>query len=617
MTKETAAILALILASTAASGQKQPTGHWSYVSPTRPALPSISNSDWPRNAIDRFVLARLEREGLKPSAQAPKATLLRRLCFDLIGLPPVPNELNEFLADDRPDAYERQVDRLLASSQFGEKWGRQWLDLARYADSHGYQKDDLREIWPYRDWVIQALNSDMPFDQFTIEQIAGDMLPRATESQRIATGFHRCCTINVEAGTDPEDARVMQVLDRVNTTATVWLGVTFECAQCHNHKYDPFTQREYYQMFAFFNSTAIEAERANQNFPGSIRFVGPKLSLHDYSTLSMQELPKPRVTHVFLRGDHLHPGEVVQPGTPAVLHPFPKGNHDRLSLAHWLVSRDNPLVARVTVNRIWGEIFGRGLVTTLEDFGSKGDPPSHPQLLDWLAAEFMDRGWSQKQIIREIVTSATYRQASDRTAQMQSGDPQNRLLERGPRFRLDAEAIRDNARSLAGALNAKMGGPPIKPPQPEGLWAKVSLEKSEYIASTGSDRYRRGIYVLWKRSSPNPSLANFDATARLTCTVKRARSNTPMQALTLLNDPVFVEAAQLLARRIERECPLNSTEAQVRFGFRLCTAREPTGAELATLIRLCERQHAAGSKLTGLQAVAIALLNLDETITKP
>jgi hypothetical protein len=331
----------------------------------------------------------------------------------------------------------------------------------------------------------------------------------------------------------------------------------------------------------------------------------------------MQELPKPRVTHVFIRGDYLHPGDVVQPGTPAVLHPLPNGGRDRLALGKWLVSRDNPLVARVTVNRIWGEIFGQGLVATPEDFGRNGDSPTHPELLDWLAVEFMDRGWSQKQIIREIVTSATYRQASDRTAQTQTRDPQNRLLARGPRFRLDAEAIRDNALALAGMLNAKMDGPPIKPPQPEGLWAKVSLEKSEYIASTGPDRYRRGIYVLWKRSSPNPSLANFDATARLTCTVKRARSNTPMQALTLLNDPVFVEAAELLARRIERECPLNSIESQVRYGFRLCTAREPTVAELAILVRLFERQRAAGSKVTGLQAVAVALLNLDETITKP
>jgi hypothetical protein len=331
----------------------------------------------------------------------------------------------------------------------------------------------------------------------------------------------------------------------------------------------------------------------------------------------MQELPRPRTTHLFQRGDILRPGEVTQPHTPACLHPMPAGRPDRLGLAHWLASRDNPLVARVTVNRLWGEIFGQGLVATPEDFGVKGERPSHPELLDWLAVEFMDSRWSLKHVIRAMVTSTTYRQSSKRTPYMQTRDPHNRLLARGPRLRLDAEAIRDNALVIAGTLNSKMGGVPIRPPQPEGLWAKVSLEKQEYVATTGPERNRRGVYVIWKRSSPYPSLANFDATARLTCTVKRSRSNTPMQALTLLNDPVFVEAAQSLASRIIQECDSNAIEERIRFAFRVCTAREPKPEEIAILTRLYQTQCTSGSKESAWQAVATALLNLDETITKP
>jgi hypothetical protein len=617
MTKESSAALVLACLGVVFAAEPQGSKHWSYVAAVRPNPPAVARSNWPRNAIDRFVLARLEREGLGPSAEADKAVLLRRLSFDLVGLPPDTQQLNEFLADERPGAYERLVDRLLASPSFGEHWARHWLDLARYADSHGFQRDELREIWPYRDWVIQALNSGMPFDQFTIEQIAGDLLPHPTESQRVATGFHRCCAISVEAGSDPEESRIQEVLDRVNTTAAVWLGTTLECAQCHNHKYDPFTQRDYFGLFAFFNSTVREAERANPRFQGSIKFMGPKFAFHDGSTLVMQELPRPRTTHVFQRGDFLRPGEVVQPHTPACLHPMPAGRPDRLVLAHWLVSRDNPLVARVTVNRLWDEIFGQGLVGTPEDFGAKGERPSHPELLDWLAVEFMDSGWSLKHVLRSMVTSATYRQSSRRTRELQTRDPQNRLLARGPRLRLDAEAIRDNALAIAGMLNSKMGGAPIRPPQPEGLWAKVSLEKQEYVATTGPERNRRGIYIIWKRSSPYPSLANFDATARLTCTLKRSRSNTPIQALTLLNDPVFVEAAQSLASRMVQESVSGAVADRIRFGFRLCTAREPKPAEIAILTRLYQSQSVSGSKDLAWQAVASALLNLDETITKP
>jgi hypothetical protein len=590
--------------------------HWAYVAPVRPPVPAGA----PRHAIDAFILARLKKEGLAPSPEAERAILLRRVTLDLTGLPPTIDEVDAFLADMRPEAYERVVDRLLASPHFGERWGRPWLDLARYADSHGYQRDDLRNIWPFRDWVIAALNADMPFDQFTIEQLAGDLLPKATESQRVATGFHRCCMTNVEAGSDPDETRVLQVFDRVNTTATVWLGTTLECCQCHDHKYDPFTQKDYYRFFAFFNNTALEADRAKADVPGSIKFLGPRMKYHGASTLVMEELTHRRPTYLLKRGDFRTPGAEVVPGTPALLPPIERGPprmYNRLDLARWLVSRDNPLTARVVVNRWWAELFGHGLVTTPEDFGSRGEPPTHPELLDWLAVEFMDHSWSIKHIIRTIVTSATYRRSSRLTPELKSHDPGNRLYARGPRLRMDAEMIRDNALAVSGLLNRKLGGPPVHPPQPDGLWPKVGGETIKYTVSPPPERYRRGIYVVWKRASPNPSMANFDATARLTCTVQRSRSNTPLQALTLLNDPIFVEAADALAQRIQRETPRQPLADQLRYAIRLCFAREPRAGEVEALRPLYENQAAARSALTPWQAVASALMNLDEMITKP
>lgn len=624
--------------------------HWAYVKPTRPKLPAIKDLTWPRNEIDQFIGARLEREGLKPSPEADRATLLRRVTLDLTGLPPSLDEVHSFLADHQEGAYERAVDRLLASPHFGERWARPWLDLARYADSHGYQRDDLHELWAYRDWVIRALNADMPFDQFTIEQLAGDLLPNATEAQRIATGFHRCAPINVEAGSEPEESRVNQVFDRVNTTAQIWLGTTMECAQCHNHKYDPFTQKEYYQLFAFFNNTAIEAERANPKVPSSIRFLGPSMNLQQApaakpgqkqavpSTLVMQELPQPRPTKLFERGNYQQPGEAVQPRTPAVLHPLAEGAPNRLTLARWLVDQDNPLAARVAVNRWWAELFGRGIVSTMEDFGVKGESPTHPELLDWLAVELMDRQWSMKQVLREIVTSATYRQSARVSPELLARDDQNKLCARGPRFRMDAEMIRDNALATAGLLSLKQSGPAIKPYQPPGLWKKVGGTAIEYVLSPGDDRYRRGIYVVWKRAEPYPSFVNFDATARLACTMKRSRSNTPLQALTLLNDPVYVEAAMALARRTLTDKIDADPDRRIRHAFQLCLARAATQTEVRLLRKLYENQReagranpkAAGELVSGFAVppqlspeefaawyvVAAALLNLDEMITK-
>ncbi len=912
----------------------KPQKHWSYVKPVRPVVPQIADfgsriADWNAgNPIDAFIAQRLAAEKLAPSPEADPATVIRRLSLDLIGLPPTPQEVSAFeqSASRNPQsAIESAVDRLLASPQFGVRWARPWLDYARYADSHGFQRDDLRDLWPYRDWVVNALNADMPFDQFTIEQIAGDLLPNATEAQRIATGFNRSAPTNVEAGTDPEETRVNQVHDRVNTVGMIWLGATLECAQCHDHKYDPFSMREYYELFAFFNHTALEADRAKANTPGSIAFRGPEMpisspaqeseraaiaarlaevekkiaalaetagptpeweaalvkqaaeaavehpleiahfeslggatyevqpdksvlisgepapdkdtyvidvktaladirgikleALTDESlpgkgpgrgdakrpnfvlnnfkvtaapadaperetpvvfsaarasfsqgkfdianllrdndarggwaimpqfhqphwaifetatplgdaggtvlrfrlqqdfgggrtigrvrlsaitgnvrgealpetltrvlkrrpenrteaqkklvldfrlreipeyaelvkektqleadarkvkpqtTLVMQEIADPRMNVMFERGDFRSPGAAVAPSVPAILHPLKADEAPtRLDLARWLVSRENPLAARVTVNRMWAEIFGYGLVTTPEDFGIKGELPTHPELLDWLAVEFMDHGWSFKKLLRTIVTSRTYRQASRLTPESLAQDDRNLLYARGPRFRLDAEAIRDNALAISGLLSLAQGGEPIRPYQPDGLWVKVGGQRYDYEVSPGEVKYRRGLYVVWKRGAPYPSFVNFDANARMACRVKRPRSNTPLQALTLMNDPVYVEAALAFAGRILRERPAGSAEERIAHAFRIAVAREARPEEIAVLGDLLTRERSArladpegtkqllgateipkgadAAELAAWYAVAAALLNLDETITK-
>ncbi len=632
--KPIVSLLMLAVAFAALAAGEGPR-HWAYVVPLRPVAPTVRDARWPKNDLDRFVMAKLERVGRSPSPEANRETLIRRASFDLVGLPPTPGEVAAFVLDPVPSAYDRLIDRLLASPQFGERWARPWLDLARYADSHGFQRDDLRDLWPYRDWVVRALNADLPFDDFTIQQLAGDLLPEATVAERVATGFHRCAPVNVEAGSDREQGRVNQVFDRVNTTATVWLGTTLECAQCHDHKYDPYTMRDYYRMFAFFNNTPRETEYLNAKAMATLKFVGPYLTLpgsreaptdeqgvdaddtpgqgrapkHHDRSLVMQELVEPRMTRILMRGDFLNPGEVVSPGAPAVLPKLQGSN--RLALARWLVSGDNPLTARVTVNRWWAELFGAGLVGTAEDFGVRGEAPTHHDLLDWLAVEFVEHRWSFKQLLRLIVTSAVYRQDS----RFRSDDPENRLLGRGPRHRLEAEAVRDNALAIAGLLSLKQGGPPVRPPQPPGLWTKVGGERYDYVTSGGEDRWRRGLYIVWRRSAPYPSFVSFDSTARTACTVRRGRSNTPLQALTLLNDPVYVEAAQSLAQRMLKH---GGDEAErLAYGFRMCVARAPRPGELAVLQQLLKDSRAAHAKeQRAWTEVATALLNLDETISK-
>jgi hypothetical protein len=814
--------------------------HWSYVKPVKPQLPKLQNESWARSDTDRFILARLEAEGTQPSPEASASVLLRRLSFDTRGIPPSVEELVEFektyIGAQRDKVWQTWVERFLQDRAFGPKWARHWLDLARYADSHGFQRDDLREIWAFRDWVVDALNADMPFDQFTIEQVAGDLLPNSTDAQKVATGFHRCTPTNVEAGTEPEESRINQVIDRVNTTGAVWLGTTLECAQCHDHKYDPFSMKDYYGLLAYFNQTEKEAERSNPKVPGSIRFIGAPIKLsnaeremqaaelrqkleslstdeapkikalkperfeaesgsenevqedgsvlltgdapdvdtyefeaaltegelsgllvealaddslpgkgpgrgdaarpnfvlshliaelgsgvklkfakvyasHSQKNMAaenlldddpktnwaimpkfgqthwvalelasplkisasttlklrleqnfggqrtigrlrvtalsgsvemslpeteettrnpgkraanalkkqlaalkapttevMKELDEPRMTTMFKRGDWQQPGDKAMAGTPAVFALKADSEPTRLSLARWLVSKDNPLTARVTVNRWWAEIFGQGIVTTVEDFGIKGEPPSHPELLDFLAVRLMEQGWSMKDMLREIFLSATYRQSA--VVPTDNKDPLNVLLARGPRVRLDAEAIRDNALAVAGLLSHKTGGPSIRPPQPDGLWTKVGGAAYDYKVSAGEEKYRRGIYVVLKRGSPYPSMVNFDASARMACVVKRSRSNTPLQALTLLNDPVYVEAAQAMASRVEKAVPTSDAEKRIRYAFRLAVARQPSAKEVDVLKKLLAE---AGS----FTAVTSALLNLDETITKP
>jgi hypothetical protein len=693
--------------------------HWAFQPIRRPAEPAVKNASWCRNPIDRFILARLEKEGVAPAPEADRVTLLRRVSLDLTGLPPTPREIDDFLADTRPDAYERAVDRLLASPHYGERWGRHWLDLARYADSNGYSIDAPRSIWKYRDWAIDAFNRDKPFDQFVIEQLAGDLLPNGTAEQRIATGFHRNTQINEEGGIDLEQFRVESIVDRTNTTGTVFLGLTVGCCQCHDHKFDPLTQREYYQLLAFFNScdeptlelptpeqvrkrqevrtriaelekrlktldtatpervamwegsltprsramlpariqailaiapngrnfrqeqAVIAAYRNFEQVRHAVGGLGQPLNylaaahvqaltarkqleqeiaaLHKEmpvipTTLVLKERPTPRVTNIMLGGDFLRKGAVVTPDVPRVLPSLAKKDRPtRLDLARWLVSGDNPLTARVTVNRFWQQYFGIGLVETENDFGTQGTPPSHPELLDWLASEFRDHGWDMKAMHRLIVTSATYRQSSRHRPELATLDARNRLLARQNRLRLDAEVVRDVALVSCGLLTRTIGGPSVYPPQPRGVYAFTQVPRT-WEASTGPNRYRRGLYTYFWRSAPHPDLTVFDASDALSTCTRRNRSNTPLQALTLLNDQGFFEFAQALANRILRESTSDDGE-RIVYAFRLCLGRSPNARERQALEHLLARQHEA-KPLDAWTSVARVLLNLDEFITR-
>ncbi len=608
--------------------------HWAYREPVRPSPPPVRTAGWTRNPIDAFVLARLEREGLAPSPEAPRATLIRRVSLDLTGLPPTPAEVDAFVADSRPDAYQRVVDRLLASPHYGERWARSWLDLVRYADTDGGSWDRPRSMWPYRDWVIRALNQDMPFTRFTIEQIAGDLLPGATASQLVAAGMHANTTVNQEDGVDPEEVRWEALIDQVDTTATVWLGATLACARCHNHKYDPFTQKDYYRFLAFFNHADIY-EYELPRIPDPARAGKPAMT-----SVVIEHPTGTPTANLRVRGTFTQKGELLSAGTPRILHPMRRGwPVNRLGLAYWLVDAANPVTARVVVNRYWGEIFGRALAETAEDLGTQGTRPSHPELLDWLATEFVRGGWSMKRIQRAIVTSATYRQASRVTPALLEKDPDNVLLARGARFRLPAETVRDVALAASGLLDPRIGGPSVFPPLPDDHgFVPNNKGQATWRTSGGEDARRRGLYTFWRRTAPYPAFANFDAPSREVATVRRARTNTPLQALSALNDPAFVDAARGLARRVAREAPAEPA-ARAAHAFRLCVARVPAPEEVELLVAEYrrERDHfaadpaaarqvvgdergaVADAALTDLAAwtvVSSVVLNLDETLTK-
>ncbi|PHR85783.1 MAG: hypothetical protein COA78_38845 [Blastopirellula sp.] len=796
--------------------------HWSFSSPEDPSQPAVRDQSWPASKLDYFILKQIEQAGLKPSPEANPAVLLRRLYLDLIGLPPTVEEVKAFEADPSSKNYEAQVDRLLKSKHFGEKWAAGWLDLARYADSNGYQHDDLRTMWPYRDWVIKALNDDMPFDQFTIEQLAGDLLPNPSTSQLVATGFHRNVPVNFSGGSKVPEVRANILHDRVATTGSVWLGLTLECCQCHDHKFDAISQQEYFQFYAYFNqaipevaqkgkgmfrklfvgrevivheseadrrqalklrqallaeekvlasenddlssrseTTILDFEKidpaetnstshpakisvssdvpdnggklavktiVNQsvksgffgtgftipasdlseitaiefwiktdivggfNFqvhnegkqasvfrfstsdvkpgtwtriqapvdsftvpswsPGAVNWshvlkcqitafgngpyggkyvmlsnvVGVMHSQRDSKgkrikllreqlaeletpTMVMQDSDQIQPTHIMIRGDYATLGDRVEPGTISALHqPAPELPLNRLGLAKWLTAPENPLTARVTVNRIWAEIMGHGIVSTPDDFGMQGAAPSHPELLDWLAVRFVKEGWSVKKLIKTIVMSSTYQQTSAATDQILKTDPQNELYARAPRFRLSSELVRDSLLKVSGLLSAKLGGAAVYPRQPEGLWKEIAgANVKNYPTSQGDDRYRRGIYTVWRRGNPYPSMITFDSPDRSKCTAQRDRSNTPLQALTLLNDPVYVEMAVQFSREIASWT--GSDREKLIQAFRQAVARQPSDDEVLILMEL----HAAGQSWF---PVAQALMNLDETITK-
>ena len=601
---------------------------WSFQPPRRPALPAVRHSAWTRSAIDTFVLARLENEGLAASPEADPFTLIRRVSLDLTGLPPAPDEVRAFAADRSPQAYEKAVDRLLASPHFGEKWARKWLDIARYADSAGYGSDPLRpNLWPYRDWVINALNKNLPYDRFVTEQIAGDLLPNPTSEQLIATAFHRNTMTNTEGGTDREEFRTAAVKDRAITTAQAFMGLTMGCAQCHSHKFDPITNKEFYRFVAFFNQTedndqpderptlsllpelqqkriadlkaevaALEA-KLPQTPDIKAAIDAKKKSIEGIKPVDlpiMKELPKDkqRQSHVLVLGNFLLKADPVDPGLPAAFPKMPEhAPSNRLGVAEWIVSRANPLTARVAVNRLWAQLFGTGLVETEEDFGQQGALPSHPELLDWLAVEFMDRNWDVKAIIRQIVTSATYRQSSRVNSKAMEKDTRDRLLWRYPRRRLDAESVRDQSLALSGLLSEKIGGPSVFPPQPDGLWQAAFNGQRTYPTSSGEDRYRRGLYTFWRRTTPNPSMSTFDAPSREICTLRRFPTNTPLQALVTLNDPAYVEMAQALGRRIVNQGGA-TTASRIRYGLELVLGRPPTAGQAAALSELFAQEAA-------------------------
>jgi hypothetical protein len=655
--------------------------HWSYAPPARRAPPETKlGAPFVRNPIDQFVVARLEREGHRPSPEADRVTLARRVHFDLTGLPPQPDEVDRFVADRRPDAYERLIDRLLASPRFGERMAMLWLDLVRYADTDGFHADLHHNVSPFRDYVIRAFNDNKPFDQFTREQLAGDLLPHATYEQRVAAGFNRLGQITREGGAQAKEYLAVYAADRVRTVATTWLGSTMECAECHDHKFDPFTQADFYRMTAFFADIKERGVYLNENLVppemplpsreeslelraldrrreqlrregagrGTLDAVMRKrrLLLENVPHMVATHAVEPRQMRVLGRGNWQdNRGAVVAPDVPDFLPPLDvEGRRaTRLDLADWLVSRENPLTARVFVNHLWAKLFGAGISRVLDDLGSQGDWPMHADLLDWLAVEFMESGWDVKHMVRTIVTSATYRQSSTVPPEQRGFDPENRYFARQSRIPLEGELVRDNVLAVSGLLSDRIGGPSVKPYQPPDYWSDIQTfgadgPASEWVPSEGEDQYRRGLYTYWKRSFLHPAMMAFDVTDRQECTAQRPRSNTPLQALVLLNDPSFVEAAGAFAEHVMAQ--QGEFEDRLQWAYKRALSRRAEPAEVKELSTLFEKQRAwyadhpdeavaltrvgfrapaaerPEAELAAWTAVARAIFNVHEMITR-
>ncbi len=631
--------------------------HWAFVAPRKKPMPKVSHQQWPINEIDYFILKKMEDKGLEPNELAEKERLVKRAYMDLVGLLPSPKETEAFVNDKNPKAYELLIDRLLNMAQYGERMAINWLDVARYSDSHGFQDDNYRSQWPWRDWVIHAFNKNMRYDSFITWQLAGDQLPNASKEQILATGFNRNHKITEEGGVIDEEYRVQYVVDRTNTFSRSILAVTVECAKCHDHKYDPISQKDYYQLYAFFNSVnekGLEAtvggpetwaknprmQITNQDLQTTLSFIN-KIDTNKLEVSIMKDKDTARKTFLLARGNYDQPTTEVFPSTPASILPFEnKYPKNRLGLAQWTFDKRNPLPARVFVNRIWQEFFGRGLVKSAADFGMQGDLPTHPELLDWLAVDFQENGWDIKRLVKQIVLSATYQQSSKISKEKLNQDPANLYLSYAPRVRYPAELIRDMLLGSSGLLSKTIGGPSVKPYQPDGLWEMATSGRGilkKYVQDSGQLLYRRGIYTFIKRTVPPPSMMLFDASNRDECQVSRYRTNTPLQALIMLNDPTMIEASKALADKLLQQDSDPSKIITAAFKSIIC--RAPSSNELAVIVSYWEeakkqfdqnktkaektisvgayqpKTKNSASLATAMQAIQI-IYNMQEAITK-
>jgi len=624
--------------------------HWAFVPPVKADIPEVAATHQTVNEIDHFIFDKLKQQGLSPSEKASKEKLIRRVYFDLTGLPPNLDQIDAFLKNTTAHAYESVVDELLSSSRYGEHMAASWLDIARYSDTHGYQDDLERVMWPWRDWVISAFNRNIPYDDFVTWQLAGDLLPDASLEQIVATGFNRNHKITQEGGVIDEEYRVEYVLDRTNTVSKSLLGLTMECAQCHDHKYDPISQKEYFSFYGFFNKVNEKGRMDYGEIPkpnikitpkeieSVLSFINMPDSITEVDLMVMRDDAPTRKTYVLKRGAYDAPGEEVTSGTPASVLPFTdQYEKNRLGLAQWFFDEKNTLTARVAVNRLWQQIFGSGIVATSSDFGNQGALPTHPELLDWLAITYREEGWDIKKMVKRMVMSNTYQQTTKTRPELLEKDPYNIWLARSSRDKLTAEMIRDNALAVSGLLVEKVGGPSVKPYQPPGLWAETTSGQglTEYIMDTGESLYRRSLYTFWKRTVPPPAMMTFDAATRDYCTVERQKTSTPLQALVMLNDPQLIEAAQTLAVQVLADDGHTDQECITTI-FRKITSRAPDSAEIenlsiflkdteTTYTKKRKEQSIASTailkdiseeKLYAFSVLTSLIFNLDEAIVK-